>query len=268
MDAGDGQDTWDPDRYERFRIERERPVHDLLALVHPVPGGRAADLGCGTGRYTALLHERVGARETVGVDSSARMLADAGTDAGTGRGGGGEVRFVHGDLADADVAAGEWDVLFANASLQWLPDHHELLPALIARLAPGGQLAFQVPANFEHPSHTVADELGREHGFEPLATSIDSLSPARYAEILWAGGLRDLDVTMRIYGVAMDRTDDVVAWVSGTLLTRFESALDAAAFAAFRDEYRRRLLTHLGDPDGSSPYYFAFPRILCRGRLL
>lgn len=256
-----GTDRWDPERYERFRSQRERPVHDLLALVEPVPGGRAADLGCGTGRYTPLLHERVRARETVGIDSSPQMLVRASEyESDT-------IRFVEGDLADLAGLPGTWDVLFANASLQWLADHDSLVTSLVGRLAPQGQLAFQVPANFDHPSHTVADEVGLRFGLEPLARHIGALRPARYAELLWGAGLRDLDVTMRIYGVDMARTDDVIEWVSGTMLTRFESQLDPARFDEFRAEYRRALLAALGDPDGSSPYYYAFPRILCRGQL-
>jgi trans-aconitate 2-methyltransferase len=254
-------DRWNPDRYDRFRAERERPVHDLLALVEPVPGGRAADLGCGTGRYTPLLHERVGAAETIGIDSSARMLDGADAHARPG------VRFLRGDLDGVAGLDGPWDVLFANASLQWVPDHPGLLARLVDRLAPGGQLAFQVPANFGHPSHTVADEVGAEMGLEPLDREIGALDAARYAEILWAAGLRDLDVTLRIYGVEMTRTDQVIEWVSGTLLTRFERRLDPEGFAEFTDRYRRRLLAELGDPEGGSPYYYAFPRILCRGRL-
>ena len=255
-------DRWDPRRYERFREERDRPAHDLLALIAPAPGGRAADLGCGTGRHTVLLHHRVQAAETTGIDASARMLADTPELAGDG------VRFVLGDLADLGGLEGRWDVLFANASLQWLRHHHELIPALVDRLAPGGQLAFQVPANFEHPSHTVADEVGHEMGLEPLDRAIGALSAAGYAEILWGAGLRDLDVTLRIYGVEMARTDQVIEWVSGTLLTRFERQLEPEGFAEFTARYRHRLLTELGDPAGSSPYYYAFPRILCRGRLV
>jgi trans-aconitate 2-methyltransferase len=253
-------DRWDPARYERFRADRDRPVDDLLALVEPVPGGRAVDLGCGTGRHTARLHQRTGAVETLGVDSSERMLAEADRFAGDG------VRFTHGDLLDPVGADASWDVVFANASLQWVPDHAALLPQLVAGLAPGGQLAFQVPANFGHPSHTIADELGAGFGLEPLDRTIGALTPARYAEILWASGLRDLDVSMRIYGVAMDRTDAVIDWVSGTLLTRFEADLDEEAFRDFLRRYRERLLDALGDPSGERPYFYAFPRILCHGR--
>ena len=70
-------DTWDPDQYERFRDERTRPFLDLLAMVRPVPGGRAVDLGCGTGELTRWLHRHVGAAETLGIDSSPVMLERA-----------------------------------------------------------------------------------------------------------------------------------------------------------------------------------------------
>jgi trans-aconitate 2-methyltransferase len=235
-------------------------VVDLLEKVTAAPDGRAVDLGCGTGRYTPLLHRRVRARVTVGVDSSASMLADSDTHAGDG------VRFVEGDLVELATSDGPWDVMFANASLHWVPAHEELLPRLTACLSTGGQLAFQVPANFDHPSHVLADEIGVSYGLEPMDRAVRALSPARYAEILWSCGLRDLDVSLRVYGVEMERTDEVVDWVSGTLLTRFEAALEPADFARFADEYRRRLLAELGDPEGRMPYYYAFPRILCHGR--
>ncbi len=251
-------DAWDVEQYDRFAEQRRRPALDLLERVPPAPGGRVADLGCGSGWCTPLLHERTGAAETVGVDSSARMLA--GADARRGAG----IHFVHADLAALD---GEWDVLFANASLQWLPDHRRLLPRLVGRLRLGGTLAFQVPANFGHPSHVVADEVGRRFGLQPLARAIDVLDAPAYAEVLHTAGVEDPDVVLRVYGHRMARTDQVIEWVSGTLLTSFEQRLEPDVFAAFRHEYRATLLERLGDPSGASPYFYAFPRILASGRL-
>src|SRR6266516_1859300 len=69
------RDTWDPAQYERFAAERNAPFFELLALVEPAPGGRAADLGCGTGALTAELHRHLGASETVGIDNLAHVVA-------------------------------------------------------------------------------------------------------------------------------------------------------------------------------------------------
>lgn len=250
-------DTWDADRYDRFRDQRSRPALDLLDRVPVAPGGRVADLGCGNGWCTPLLHERTGAAETVGFDTSARMLEGAAAHAGPG------IRFVEADLT---ALRGDWDVLFANASLQWVPDHRRLLPELVGHLRPGGTIAFQVPANFGHPSHTLADEVGRRFGLDPLDRHIGVLDPAAYAEVLHAAGIRDPDVVLRVYGHRMDRTDQVLEWVSGTLLTSFERRLAPDAFAEFRGQYGELLLARLGDPSGAQPYFYAFPRILASGQ--
>src|SRR5207247_2038880 len=64
----------------KFRREREQPFYDLLALVRRSPGLRVVDLGCGTGKLTRVLHDRLEARETVGVDRSEKMLEPAWAD--------------------------------------------------------------------------------------------------------------------------------------------------------------------------------------------
>src|SRR5512147_2253599 len=115
-------DAWDPTRYEQFRTERLAPGLDLLALITPTPDARVIDLGCGTGELTRLVHERVGARETLGIDSSPNMLAKAAAHAGGG------LRFEERDAAAFDDRE-TWEVVFSNALIQWLPDH----PALLAR---------------------------------------------------------------------------------------------------------------------------------------
>src|SRR5919206_4645377 len=94
-------DPWNPAQYAKFLREREQPFHDLLALVKPRDEMRIVDLGCGTGRLTTLLHERLHARETVGVDRSKRMLDEARANA---RAAG--LRFEEADI-DAFAAAGD-----------------------------------------------------------------------------------------------------------------------------------------------------------------
>src|SRR5258706_8613134 len=131
-------DTWNPVQYERFAKERRLPFDDLLALVAPTPGGLAVDLGCGTGELTVELHRHLGAETTVGIDSSAAMLADAPVADG--------VRFEIADLATY-TAPEPFDVIFANAALQWVPYHESLLTRLASMLGRGGQLAIQVPNN-------------------------------------------------------------------------------------------------------------------------
>jgi trans-aconitate 2-methyltransferase len=257
-------DGWDPCTYERFSDERRQPFRDLVALVAPVPGGRVVDLGCGTGELTAELHRQLRAASTLGVDRSLSMLKDSTAYAENG------VRFEKGDIATFEGS--DYDVVFANASLHWVEGHEALLARLAGVLRPGGQLAFQVPANFDHPSHTVAVEVAAEERFAAeLATG--AVQTVRASNVLlpeaYATRLDDLDfveqhVRLQVYGHHLASTDEVVEWVKGTLLTQYRERLSPDAYAEFLARYRRRLLAVLGD---ERPYFYAFKRILCWARL-
>jgi trans-aconitate 2-methyltransferase len=252
-------DSWDPEQYERFAVERAAPFYDLLALVAPVPGGRVVDLGCGSGELTATLHRRLEAGETLGVDSSPAMLERAAGLAGDG------LRFELGDI-DA-FASGDWDVVFSNAALHWLPDQAGLLGRLVAGLNPGGQLAVQMPANHDHPSHVVAAEVA---GAEPFRSALGGYrreSPVRppewYAELLDRLGLADQHVRLQVYLHRLTARDEVVEWVKGTLLTDYRSRMPDALFEEFLATYRARLLPRLDD---TRPYRYPFKRLLLWGR--
>jgi trans-aconitate 2-methyltransferase len=258
-------DAWEPQQYDRFAAERRQPFWDLVALVDPPPSGaRVVDLGCGTGELTEALAERWRPAELIGVDSSDAMLAQAAPRAS------GPLRFERGDLAFPQVE-GPVDVVVANASLHWVPDHPGVLARWTDLLDDRGQLAVQVPANVDHPSHLVAAEVASEPRF---AQALDGdvppdpvhsvLPPESYAELLDSLGYVSQHVRLQVYGHHLSDTAEVVEWTKGTSLTRFRARMDAATFDAFVDRYRARLLDVLG---ARSPYFYAFKRILFWGRL-
>src|SRR5262249_32124655 len=243
-------EVWNPDQYERFRSERQQPFFDLLALVRPAPGLRVIDLGCGTGELTRELHHRLGARETVGVDSSAAMLERAADHEAEG------LRFERGDIADF-AAVDAFDLVFSNAALHWLPDHPALIGRLSRALRRDGQLAVQIPANHDHPSHTTAVEAATEQGIEPHASQV--LAPEAYAAILGRAGYAEQHVRLQVYTHRLESRAEVVEWVKGTLLTDYARRLEKEAYADFLARYRARLLPKLEDVQ---PYLFTFKRIL------
>ena len=247
---------WDPGQYRRFRDERTQPFLDLLALVEPAPGMRALDLGCGTGELTRMLHERLQARETLGLDSSPEMLRESAAFAGAGLG------FEHGDIATF-AAPGPYDLVFSNAALHWVPEHPVLFPRLAAILADGGQLAVQMPANFDEPSHTVAREVAAEAPFRDVLgarlVSADVLSPSAYAVLLARLGFRAQHVRLQVYLHRLAGREEVVEWVKGSLLADYRRRLPADLYDRFLARYRERLLARLED---THPYLFPFKRIL------
>lgn len=249
------RDTWDPAQYHRFRAERRRPFDDLLALVRPVSGGRAVDLGCGTGELTAELHRHLGVAETVGIDSSAAMLEETAPHEGGG------LRFELGDLARWRPSHAV-DVVFSNAAFQWVTDHPALLTHVAGMLRSGGQLAFQIPANHDHPAHVVAAELGAARGLAAVGPAASVLAPETYAELLHGLGFADAHVRLQVYGFELPAADDVVEWTKGTLLTGYRARLGPDEYADFEAEYRSRVVERLGS---RRPYFYGFKRILARG---
>ncbi len=228
--------TWDPERYLTFGDERGRPFVDLLARVGATEVDRVVDLGCGPGNLTAMLRQRWPAADVVGVDSSPEMI-DRAREAGIEG-----VRFEVGDLrawqADRPV-----DVLVSNATLQWVPEHLALLPGLVAQVAPGGWLAFQVPGNFAEPSHMLLHELAAEErfrGYVAGAARPAAHDPEAYLETLLDLGCR-VDAWETTYLHVLTGDDAVFTWVSGTGARPVLQALPEALRADFEAEYRTRL---------------------------
>ncbi len=253
------RDVWNPDRYGKFRSERSAPFFDLLALVERRDAPRILDLGCGTGELTRLAHERLGARETLGVDSSRAMLERAAEHAGAG------VSFTAGDIGT--FAEGGFDVVLSNAAMHWVPDHAALLPRLASLLAPGGQLAIQVPANDAQPSHAVARDVAREAAFaRPLGGFVREspvLEPESYARLLHRLGFEAQRVRFEIYAHVLGSREDVVEWVRGTTLTDYEKRLDAPTWARFLERYHEKLMAALPD---ERPFVYTYRRLFLWAR--
>lgn len=253
------EDTWSPEQYLRYRKEREEPFFDLLDLVRPREGMRVVDLGCGTGELTAALHRRLQARETIGIDSSKAMLDRAESNDPD------KLRFGKQDIARFEGKQ-DFDLVFSNAALHWVSDHRRLLARLTEALTPVGQLAIQVPSNFDHVSHLAASEVAGE---PPFADALDGythpiyvLRPEEYATLLEELGYRSQHVRLQVYGHHLDSREDVVEWLKGSLLTVYQSRLPEDLFAKFRDRYRSEVLARL---PAVRPYFFTFKRILIWG---
>jgi trans-aconitate 2-methyltransferase len=171
-----------------------------------------------------------------------------------------DIAFVAGDIASWDGR--DFDVVFSNAALHWVPDHTQVLERWREALTEGGQLAVQIPANSDHLSHRVSRELATEWlgtGAPPDPVADNVLLPEQYSELLHALGFGRQHVRLQVYGHLLSSSADIVEWVKGTSLTRFSAVLSGEEFASFVEEYRRRLLVELGD---QRPYFYAFKRIL------
>jgi trans-aconitate 2-methyltransferase len=251
-------DTWNPTQYDKFQREREQPFYDLLSMIRAASGMSVVDLGCGTGRLTRQLHARLAARETLGIDRSARMLAEQQNEPPAPG-----LRFSVGTVESFLADDGVYDLLFSNAVFHWIEDHERLLGRLAEKLAPGGQLAFQVPAMDDEASHLAADELS---GQEPFASALGGwrrvrtvLAPDAYARLLFRLGFADPQVRLIVYPHVLVGREAVVDWMRGTLLAEYEKRLPPEMFVRFVEDYQARLVPQL---DPARPFFFPYKRVL------
>jgi trans-aconitate 2-methyltransferase len=255
MGVQPAHDPWDPRQYGLFDDERSRPFFELMSRVCAEAPRSVVDLGCGSGGLTASLAERWPTAELEGVDASAEMIRSAGRHAAA------RVRFSVGDLADWRPVR-PVDVIVSNAALHWVPTHRELLPRWSKALEPGGWLAFQVPGNFDAPSHRLLAELCASPRWRdrladvPLRRPVGD--PGDYLELLAGHGCR-VDAWETTYAQVLRGDDPVLEWVKGTTLRPVLSVLDTEEGAGFLAEYGSRLRESY--PRGPHGTVFPFRRI-------
>lgn len=228
--------AWDPAQYLKFAGPRLRPALDLLQRIDVAAPGTVYDLGAGAGNVTRLLAMRWPEAQTVGVDSSAEMLAKAAAD-NPGI-----------SWQEADLAA--WrperpaDLIYSNAALHWLDDHERLLPGLFAGLATGGVLAVQMPRNFAARSHTSITETALNGPWratlEPLLRPSPVKPPEFYYDLL-APLAASLDIWETEYLQVLDGANPVKEWTKGTWLAPLLAALKEPLRSRFEAEYAERV---------------------------
>lgn len=247
---------WNPALYRRYEDERTRPAQELLARVPLAEAAWVFDLGCGPGNSTELLVHRFPKAQVVGTDNSEAMLADARERLP-------QARFEPSDIAtwQPEVAP---DLIYANAALQWVPDHEALIPRLFEALAPGGVLAIQMPDNRQEPTHRLMREIAGE---APWAHAIGNADRLR-TELLGIEGYYDLlaadaekvDVWRTAYQHPMVSAAAIVEWVRGTGLKPFVDRLTPELQTSYLAEYERRIATaYPARADGR--LLLAFPRM-------
>jgi trans-aconitate 2-methyltransferase len=252
---------WNPALYRRFEDERTRPAAELLARVELAAPRRVVDLGCGPGNSTQLLVERFPDAAVLGTDNSPAMIAAARE----------RLPRVGFELSDIEQWQPEEapDLVYANASLQWIPDHERLLPRLFATLAPGGVLAVQMPDNLDEPSHRLMRETAAEPRFAASIGEADKLrarilAAERYYDLL-APEADAVDVWRTCYHHRMGSAADIVQWLRSTGLKPFVEALPEALQPQYLAEYERRIAQDYPErADGRR--LLAFPRLFIVAR--
>jgi trans-aconitate 2-methyltransferase len=229
--------SWSSVQYSKFENERNRPIHDLLAQILNSSVLTAADIGCGPGNSTELLHGRFPDAHIIGMDSSTNMIDAA------------RKRMPGTDFEIADIATwsnnGPFDVILANASLQWVPDHATLLPALTAKLSHGGTLAVQMPDNFNEPAHRLMREVAANGTWSSKLAEASKRLVHESANWYYEH-LRHQVSSINIWRTTYYHTltggsGAVVEWFKGTGLQPFLTPLNEEERSQFLEQYQHEI---------------------------
>jgi trans-aconitate 2-methyltransferase len=228
--------VWDPRKYLEFADQRSRPFVELLSRVKVADPKVVVDLGCGPGQLTASLADRWPEAQIIGLDSSPEMIMEAARFAEP------RVSFQVQDLREWQPEA-PVDVIISNATLQWVPGHRELLPSLLSSLSTLGWLAFQVPGNFDEPSHRLLRQLAADPRYAPMLTEVAwpaSADTTAYLDDL-AGLGCSVDGWETTYLHVLSGPNPVFRWISGTGARPVLQALPDDHRAQFVAEYQELL---------------------------
>jgi trans-aconitate 2-methyltransferase len=243
--------TWEPQTYLRYADIRFRAGLDLIARIPKLEYSTIYDLGSGTGHLTRILADTFTNSKVVGIDSSPEMLAEARREFPT-------LEWQHAEITSWSPPAPP-DLIYANAALQWVPDHEDLLPSLLTKLRPGGVLAMQVPRHFESPSHLGLRDLVSQSEWRAKLELL-LLTPIPAPDTYWrwlSPHARNLDIWETIYLQVLDGKDPVVNFMRGTALRPFVSALPEPEAANFIDAFASRMAAaYPPQPNGQTLFPF------------
>lgn len=247
--------TWNPIQYEKILKDRTQPAIDLANRLESLSPTSILDLGCGPGNSTKVLREKFPNARVVGADNSEEMLSKA-------RELYPNIEFIlldaNGNLNEINE---EFDIVFSNACIQWLPNHHELIPKLIKLLMPAGTLAVQIPLQAEHPVHIIINEIVNTAKWSDklVARKYNNLTTSEYYDVL-SDISSDFEIWETTYCHRMPSYESIIEWYKGTGLRPYLEQLsetDADEFVG--DVYNE--LKHRYKKQKNSEILFRFPRL-------
>jgi trans-aconitate 2-methyltransferase len=176
---------WNATSYDRVADPQTRWGAEVLERL-PLAGDEVVlDAGCGTGRVTELLLDRLPQGRVIALDASAAMLAEA---RGRLARFGDQVEFVQADLGKPLPLAPPVDAILSTATFHWVPDHDALFANLAPVLRPGGWLVAQCGgfgniATMLEVARSVDPRFSREHNFQTAEATADRLALNGFVDI-------------------------------------------------------------------------------------
>jgi trans-aconitate 2-methyltransferase len=164
---------WDAGEYDRIADPQEEWGREVLARLELTGNETVLDAGCGSGRVTRLLLERLPEGRVIGVDASPSMIELARDSLADDA----PVELLTADISALDLAV-QVDAVFSNAVFHWVLDHDRLFASLFGVLRPGGVLEAQCGGQGNIAEWKNAIEAS--HGDERFAAYLRAMPPTHH----------------------------------------------------------------------------------------
>lgn len=247
---------WSAVQYSKFKQERTIPAIDLANSLKCENVNSVLDIGCGIGNSTAVLAKKFPCAKITGADNSDDMLTAAKKD-NPG------IEFIKLDAGkDIDSIKNRYDVVFSNACIQWISNHHKLLKDMFSLLNVGGILAVQIPQQSKHPVHSIMKSLSNSEKWKNklrVKGIYNNLSENEYYDVL-----SELTDNFRIwettYFHSMPSYESIVEWYKGTGLRPYLEQLSVSDQKAYLCDFMQ-CLKNIYPVQKNGEIIFRFPRL-------
>lgn len=251
---------WNPETYNQFKNIRYQPFFDLAENISSDGLKKAIDIGCGTGEQTHILSQKFSDAKFLGIDSSSEMLEKSSLLENE------KLSFKLQTIEELYNSNEKWDLIFSNAALQWSDNHDKLFPKLLSLLSEKGQFAVQMPVQAENTLNQILFQLASEEPYKTQLQDWNRVSPVlsldEYAKMMFDAGLKDLNISIKVYPIIAEDAEQLFKFISGSALIPYLERLDEVNEAKFINEYKKRI----EESFDSFPAIYAFKRILLYGR--
>lgn len=246
---------WNSAQYLKFKAQRTQPAVDLAARIDINPS-EFIDIGCGPGNSTRVVKNRFPSARAVGADYSENMLEAARKDNP-------DCEFIRLDAGgDLSEFSGKFDLVFSNACIQWIPNHRELLPKMFSMLKNGGELAVQIPVNYDEPIHKIIGSVSASEKWREKLTNpsiFHTLFESEYFDIL-SDLTSDFEMWKTVYCHRMPSHDSIIEWYKSTGLKPYLDALPDEEKEEFTNEVKREV-EKAYPTQKNGEIIFRFPRL-------
>lgn len=214
-------EDWSSNQYLLFKDERTQPAIDLANRIYIDNPKKIIDIGCGPGNSTQVLAKKFPNAYILGVDNSTNMIETAAKNYPN-------IDFKTCDVSkDLSMIDKDFDVVFSNACIQWIPNHYQLLKNMIGLLKIGGMLAVQTPMNYKEPIHQIIGELSISEKWKPEFANpriFYNLEQSEYFDLL-SEISSEFSMWETIYCHKLKSHKDIMEWYRGTGLRPYLNVL-------------------------------------------